>query len=113
MVMRAVVKTRLTTSRTDTTWIVVFGSSLDAPTLPSIHYRYRGGSLDIPPHLSAISIRALQQSREMIAARANPTTDAGAALGGFSFTTGICRGTTPSHARRVTSSPPDSAIPRA
>jgi cytochrome c peroxidase len=84
MVMRAIVKTRLTTARTDTTWIVVFGGALDAPTLPSIHYRYRGGSLDVPPHLCAISVRAFQ-SKETMSARANPTTDAGAALGRVLF----------------------------
>jgi cytochrome c peroxidase len=86
MVMRALVeRTGLTSTGTDTTWIVVFAGALNPPVLPSSQYQYRGGSLEIPPHLSAISIRTLQASREMVAARENPTTDAGATLGRVLF----------------------------
>jgi cytochrome c peroxidase len=69
----------------DTTWIVVFASSLDNPELPREPYRYRGASVDIPPHLSQGGLRFVVESPEVLAARANPTTDAGAALGRVLF----------------------------
>jgi len=69
----------------DTTWIVVFASSLDNPVLPREPYRYRGASLDIPPHLAQGGLRFVVESPEVLAARANPTTDAGAALGRVLF----------------------------
>lgn len=69
----------------DTTWIVVFASRPDAPVLPREPYRYRGASLDIPPHLSQVGLRFVVESPEVLAARANPTTDAGAALGRVLF----------------------------
>lgn len=85
MVMRAVVKPADLTMAADTTWIVVFAGAIEAPVLPAEVHKYRGGSLDVPPHLSAIAIRRLQESRESIAAQANPTSDAGATLGRVLF----------------------------
>lgn len=73
------------TATSDTTWIVVFAGPLEAPALPTEPYRYRSASLEIPVHLSAIGVRAPAESREAIAARENPSSDAGAALGRVLF----------------------------
>jgi cytochrome c peroxidase len=82
MIMHAV--TSNASAIPDTTWIVVFASRLDPPLLPSEPYRYRGASQDIPPHLSG-GLRFAVESPEVLALRANPTTDAGATLGRVLF----------------------------
>jgi cytochrome c peroxidase len=82
MIMHAVAAT--SSGIPDTTWIVVFASALEEPALPREPYRYRGASQDIPAHLST-GFRFAVESPEVLAARANPTTDAGAALGRVLF----------------------------
>lgn len=67
----------------DTTWIVVFGGPLDAPVLPKEPYHYRGDS-SVPSHMS-FPVRVRPQSSEAVSKVANPTTDAGAALGRVLF----------------------------
>jgi cytochrome c peroxidase len=84
MVMQAV-RQRPGLPTADTTWIVAFGGALDEPYLPSVPYRYRGASLDIPAHLSRIAFFGPRSSPEALALEANPTSDAGAALGRVLF----------------------------
>lgn len=84
MVIRAMRQRRgLTTI--DTTWIVIFARSLDAPSLPSVPYRYLGGSRELPEPLSRVALRDGSASLEATAHLNNPTTDAGAALGRVLF----------------------------
>lgn len=84
MVIRAM-RQRHGLTTIDTTWIVIFARPLDAPYLPSVPYRYVGGSLELPAHLSRIAFRDASASLEATALLNNPTTDAGATLGRVLF----------------------------
>ena len=84
MVMRAV---RIPPDQTapDTSWIVVFAGPVDPPEIPLVPTRYRGGSLDLPRHLTVMSVPDAATSAEAIASKQNPVTDAGATLGRVLF----------------------------
>jgi cytochrome c peroxidase len=84
MVMRAV-RNRPGIPAHDTTWIVVFAGPVDPPDVPPVPHRYRGGSLDLPTHLTVMSVPNAATSAEALAAKQNPVTDAGALLGRVLF----------------------------